>query len=83
LNLILYVSSSIPTQEEREAEELAKIKPFKARPVNSSVLYSAGDMGVPKVEKPQLTQPVVSICTVLNVFVINLAKGSGLIYRLE
>lgn len=43
-----------PSTAAREAEVLAKVKPFKAQPVNEHVMNSAGDYGLPVV-KPKTT----------------------------
>jgi targeting protein for Xklp2 len=40
-----------------EAELMANMPSFKARPVNRAVLESSGDLGVPRVSRPKPTQP--------------------------
>ncbi|KAI8909703.1 hypothetical protein EDD86DRAFT_144063 [Gorgonomyces haynaldii] len=47
----------IPTREERELEELQKIKPVKARPLNRKILESNEPLGVPPPMKQPLTIP--------------------------
>ena len=44
------------TKEERDLEEMGK--QFKAHPVNRRVLESAGQLGVPRIKKQKLTEPV-------------------------
>ena len=43
--------------EDREKEFMQSVQPFKARPLDQKVLESAGDIGVPKVEKKQPCKP--------------------------
>jgi hypothetical protein len=45
------------TTEQREALAVASFPAFKARPLDPRVLNSIGDLGVPRVEKAQLTVP--------------------------
>lgn len=49
--------STAKSRDELEAEELARIPPFKALPLNMKVLESHGELGVPKVTKRPLTEP--------------------------
>ena len=51
------VRPAVKSTAEREAEFLASLPKFKARPVSRKVLDSAGDLGVPRVEKREPTQP--------------------------
>lgn len=41
--------------EEMEMASMAELRPFKARPLDSRILTSAGDVGVPKVARKQST----------------------------
>eukprot|EP00762_Andalucia_godoyi_P007307 ANDGO_01518.mRNA.1 Targeting protein for Xklp2 homolog len=45
-------------REKLEEEELSKMPKFKAIPLNEKVLQSAGDLGVPRVEKRPVTIPL-------------------------
>ncbi|KAL2919499.1 hypothetical protein HK105_201146 [Polyrhizophydium stewartii] len=51
-------SKSLPTQEEREEEELRQMEHFKAKPVNKRILLADGPLGVPEVPRPALTVPM-------------------------
>jgi targeting protein for Xklp2 len=51
----LTATSQLSTAE-READELAKLKPFKAQPLNESMMNSAGDYGVPVVKPKAATE---------------------------
>jgi len=44
-------SAHVQSSAELEEKSLKEVKPFKARPLNRKILESAGDLGVPKVEK--------------------------------
>ncbi|CEM30576.1 unnamed protein product [Vitrella brassicaformis CCMP3155] len=46
------------SREEQEADEMAKMPPFRARPLNPKVLRADRPLGVPHVPPPQLTDPV-------------------------
>ena len=48
--------TSVKSTAEREAEEMAAMPKFKAQPLNKKVLESAGDLGVPRVQRPAPTQ---------------------------
>jgi hypothetical protein len=43
------------SSDEQVAQMMQQLKPFKARPVDSRVLHSAGDVGVPKVARKKST----------------------------
>lgn len=49
----------VKSAKEIEEEEIAEIKKhqFRARPLDRRVLESRGDLGVPRVTKPELTEP--------------------------
>ena len=53
------IPSRVSSAEEREREDLAELKQFKARPVNQNILHGSGALGVPKVAKKALTKPKV------------------------
>lgn len=48
--------TTVKSTAEREAEEMAAMPKFKAQPLNKKVLESAGDLGVPRVQRPAPTQ---------------------------
>jgi hypothetical protein len=48
----------ILSTEERELEYIKNHKPFKAKPVSQSIINSSGDLGVPRVKKRSVTEPV-------------------------
>ncbi|KAG0554725.1 hypothetical protein KC19_12G114100 [Ceratodon purpureus] len=50
--------TTVKSTAEIEAEELAKIPRFKARPLNKRIFKSKGDLGVPRNHKRQITMPV-------------------------
>lgn len=45
------------SQEESELKYIQNRAPFKARPMNDRVMQSAGQLGVPKIRKSELTKP--------------------------
>ncbi|XP_073386695.1 protein TPX2 isoform X1 [Physcomitrium patens] len=49
---------SVKSTEEIEAEQLAKIPKFKARPLNKRIFKSKGDLGLLRNHKRQVTMPV-------------------------
>lgn len=50
-------NSNVMSREEQEKIFMESLQPFKARPLDQKVLESAGDIGVPKVEKKQPCKP--------------------------
>ncbi|OAQ31709.1 hypothetical protein K457DRAFT_154046 [Linnemannia elongata AG-77] len=49
---------SIPSANDREALRIRRTPGFKARPLNPKIFTGAGDLGLPKIQKPALTVPV-------------------------
>ncbi|KAJ3178246.1 Protein tpx2 [Gaertneriomyces sp. JEL0708] len=49
--------NSVPSKEEIEIEEMRKIEPFKAKPVDKKILAGERPLGVPIVPRPQPTIP--------------------------
>lgn len=50
--------TTVKSTAEIEAEELARIPKFKARPLNKRIFKSKGDLGIPRNHKRQITMPV-------------------------
>ncbi|RUS26201.1 hypothetical protein BC938DRAFT_471081 [Jimgerdemannia flammicorona] len=50
-------TTSALSTEEREMQDIEKAGHFKAHPVNRKIFESAGDLGVPRIKKPELTIP--------------------------
>ncbi|RUS21449.1 hypothetical protein BC937DRAFT_92666 [Endogone sp. FLAS-F59071] len=50
-------STTVLSTEEREIQEIEKAGQFKAHPVNRKIFESSGDLGVPRIKKPELTVP--------------------------
>ncbi|KAG9068432.1 hypothetical protein KI688_010700 [Linnemannia hyalina] len=48
----------IPSANDREALRIRRTPGFKARPLNPKIFTGAGDLGLPKIQKPALTVPV-------------------------
>ncbi|KAI9002732.1 hypothetical protein BC832DRAFT_593458 [Gaertneriomyces semiglobifer] len=48
---------TVPSKEEIEIEEMRKIEPFKAKPVDKKILATDRPLGVPIVPRPQPTVP--------------------------
>ncbi|KAF9143241.1 hypothetical protein BGX30_001017, partial [Mortierella sp. GBA39] len=49
---------SIPSANDREALRIRRTPGFKARPLNPKIFTGAGDLGLPKIQKPALTVPI-------------------------
>lgn len=49
---------SVPSANDREALRIRRTPGFKARPLNPKIFTGAGDLGLPKIQKPALTVPV-------------------------
>ncbi|KAF8943588.1 hypothetical protein BGZ47_005280 [Haplosporangium gracile] len=49
---------SVPSANDREALRIRRMPRFKARPLNPKIFTGAGDLGLPKIQKPALTVPV-------------------------
>ncbi|KAF9923633.1 hypothetical protein FBU30_006356 [Linnemannia zychae] len=49
---------SVPSANDRESLRIRRMPKFKARPLNPKIFTGAGDLGLPKIQKPALTVPV-------------------------
>lgn len=50
-------NQTVKSSAEREDEMMQQIQPFKAKPVNHTIMASRGQYGVPKIPKKVLTEP--------------------------
>jgi len=48
--------NSVLSRDEQEEEEMKKMPKFKAREIDPLVMQSSGDIGVPRVSKPAVTE---------------------------
>ena len=58
ISILFYSFDRIPTVEQRELEEIKKLKPFKAKPIDPKVLNDVGNVGIPQAKKTRITVPV-------------------------
>jgi hypothetical protein len=56
--MFMYVLTSSQDEIDARLMQQFETKPFKARPLNQSIMNSAGDFGVPKIAKQALSQPI-------------------------